>query len=169
VISSLFLSLTILDAILLWAICAKGWGYWGLKLAAILVVVGLNFTVIHYRVTGTGWPTPNEPPRKSIFAGCHVVEPQDQSDPSTGAIYLWLIPQKHYASPFGYSSIPDEPRGYKLPYDRDLHKQCVEATTQSRQQGAAPVAVHRSGRSNKPGKFVFYALPPPIPQEKGKP
>lgn len=170
-ISSLFLCLTFLDALLLWAIVAKGWGFWGVKLAAILLVVALNFTVIHYRVTGNGWSTPDTPSTTSIFVSCHVVEPQDQADPGTGAIYLWLIPEQTVSSPFGYTSVPDEPKAYRMPYTRELHKQCVEATKQSKQQGGAPVAVRRANRGSKksPGKFVFYQLPPPIPQSKGTP
>lgn len=162
-----FVGLTLLDALLLWAIVrTRGW--WVPKAAAIVIVLGFNFLVWSAGGSFSGWATSDPMPVSSTLTSCYVEEP-DGDNP--GAIFLWVVPDKTSTSnPLAYQASEGEPRAFRFPYTRDLHEQC--ATAQKQMAGGEGVGVIRSrrkqnGREVPKNRIRFYRLPPVQPPVKG--
>lgn len=93
----------------------------------------------------TGWPATAAPPKNATFVWASIREP-DQLTRDAGEIDLWLTPPG-----------ATQPRSYRLPYSRQLHRgaqQAMEAT-----RAGARLSV-RSRRNRTRIRFVFYRQPP---------
>lgn len=164
----------ILAALLLWLIIDVR-GKWWLKALLMILVVSFSITVWKSLDSYLGWPTSAALPKKAILIWIVVNEPNPKlGDP--GAVYLWLKPREalperpnnsHWAL-FVYTPNPNEPRTYKLPYSRLIHKEAQKAL--GLLMGDKSVEVEFRGRgkygytgsfSIGPGSVKFYELPPP--------
>lgn len=155
-----FVAMTLLDALLLWAVVrTRGW--WVPKAIAIVVVLAFNFVLISAAGNGTGWPASAGIPDGSRLIACDVVEPN--------AIYFWVVPETPPGR-FGYRWIAGEPKAYRLPYSREMHSQCQSA--QKALMHGGDVHVRRTtGRAHAPrghsvGRYHLYLVPQSLPPKR---
>ena len=97
---------------------------------AIYFAIALSLTVENF----SGWPSAQELPEESQIISFKIKEPSE--DDKVGAFYFWLNLKKAdkidaymALNPrFIFSYInKTEPRAFKMPYDRELHKKLLEA------------------------------------------
>jgi len=124
------------------------------------VAISLWFSISFFYVLPDlkGWPAEISIPEKSRIIWLTIVEP-DNTNP--GAFYFWcdikpdnqqsavnlLNPYKR----FTYTGRL-EPRAYKLPYDRELHKKILEAQKQQKQIGGSWIEILSHKKGKKRGK-----------------
>lgn len=162
------LSFLILTALLLWLIIDVR-GKWLFKVMIMFLVVAFSTLVWKSLDSYLGWPTSAALPERSILIWVSVVEPSPKLE-EPGAIYLWLKPREALPKRifFGYNPSPNDPRVYKLPYSRSLHKDTQRALEGI--IGDKSIEVRLGGRGGKyegggfggdaPGSVKFYLLPP---------
>ena len=157
---AIFLGLTLLDLLLLWAV-VRGRDWWVLKVAAIVLVLGMNFFVWRATTQFSGWPATKSPPAAATLLSCFAVEPTQHQ---AGRIYLWLLNARTSSGVFNLTP-KDDPRAYRMPYDRALHEQCEQAMKYIKKYGVGSIGfgkkTHRKkkGRHNESGWYHFYAVP----------
>lgn len=117
------LAFILLAAVLCLLLIGSRWKWWQ-KLALIVIVPSFGLIVWGAIESYKGWPSAADPPSRSLvhWVLIHEADPE-HGDP--GAIYVWLSPLDEHGSrinPLEYDSPGDEPRAYRLPYSRALHK-----------------------------------------------
>lgn len=126
---------------------------WWVSAAVIVALPAISFAVWQAARPPKGWPTTTTPPRQAQFQWGVVREPEPDNP---GEIDLWLIPPGS-----------EQPRAYRVPYTRQLHKQ-VQGATQAVKAGVRVGVrkVAKRGGANSKARFTFYRLPPPAPPSK---
>lgn len=145
------LGFLILSAVLIFVfIEPKRWKWW-LKLPLVILVPAFCLAVWWSIASYKGWPTTAELPQKSLVMSGIVREPEPAND-DPGAIYLWLVPFDESASsnPLDYQAPRGEPRSFKLPYSRPMHK-AVNRAMKMVSQGKHPI-LDRSGKPRGEGE-----------------
>lgn len=158
-----------LTGILLWFLVGSK-GKWQYKVPLIIIVPFLGFLTHQIPDTYRGWPTSDRPPLTSTYI-TGIVEEPDASTGSSGAIFIWLIPDKGKTSDhgLGYESKTGEPRAYRLPYSRQLHKQVDAANGQIKKgeriqaRTTKPTGGEHSGAHVPKFLVRLYNLPPGLP------
>jgi hypothetical protein len=187
------IAFVIFSAMALWIIIGCR-GYWWLK--ALFIVASLYFSACLWTSLETlqGWPTEQSPPEEFEIKWILAEEPNKQTG-AKGAIYLWAVnlhPEKSenddYIVVLHNKTMINEPRLYKLPYSRNLHKQAMEFQKQIAKGERVMVRMGKegmqgegNGKGGKDGKgdgkgdgrslsqeqeIIFHRLPPPIFPEK---
>jgi hypothetical protein len=124
-------------------------GDWRIKAVVIVVAPVYAFLLWQEVQPRTGWPTYSRPVSSSVFDWGLIREP---SAGDRGEIDLWLTPPGAI-----------EPRAYRLPYTRALHKQvqaALDATKHGTQLQAKHSGNHRGASSKLRSPWVFYPSPP---------
>lgn len=125
------IAFVVVVALMLWMIIGAK-GKWAVKLAVILFVPALSIVIWRSLDSYLGWPTPEEPPSRSIFLWGAVREPNEKEG-DEGEIFIWLLPVKYKEQDkgdykiFEYEPEAREPRAYKVRYSRGLHEGLEEA------------------------------------------
>lgn len=160
--SPFFIALTLTDILLLALIVALPLRVaWWAKVAAIVVVLALNFAAWGAGSSGRGWAVEAPLPEHAEFAACVVIE--------SDVIYVWEIPLDYNHGVLSYHPSVGEPRAYREPYDRSLHEACVSAE-KAKHQGQSVGIRKRKDRAGHgpPGKYHPYVLPSiHLPQKEG--
>lgn len=156
-----FIAITITDVLLLVLLVSARLAWW-VKLAAIAIVLSLNFLVWGALGSGEGWPVGQPIPDTAQFVACEIIEP-DIAAQVEGTIYVWEIPLTVSHGLIAYRPEVGEPRAYREPYSRSLHEACQvakQATGHGMQVGIrrSKSAGHH-GRRGPQGKYVAYVLP----------
>lgn len=128
-----FLLLSVLG---LWFII-HGKGYWWLKSIFILLILSFGIGLWSSLSDLSGWPTSKDIPDRVIVHWLLVKEPSKLGNDSGGVYILATeIDSKNEAkkseiskwlTPFISKQRPIEPRVYRLPYSKELHKKAGEA------------------------------------------
>lgn len=124
-LNPIYVGFVLLAGLLLWFVIGSR-GKWYLKLPTIVFTLLFMFVVWYSLSSFSGWPTSQAPPKASYYLNGYVVEPDPVTN-SKGAIYVWLVPSKTDHGVLDYKPSQGEPRAYKLPYSRQLHKEIQEA------------------------------------------
>lgn len=130
------------SALLLLALVAVLWSRWPAWLKGLLVIgVTALYFVGHDVVREiAGLPSTDALPERFIMIGAVVEEPTAKTK---GALYLW-VSRLQEGKPAG------EPRAYKVPYTRELHRQIDDGVRKGRdgvaQMGNAEPKTSGSGR-----------------------
>jgi len=133
-------------------------GRLGYKCIGVSIALWFSISFFYVLPDLKGWPTDVEMPAKSRVIWLTIVEP-NANDP--GAFYIWcdtkpdnkqsainlLNPYKR----FNYTGHV-EPRAYKLPYDRELHKKILETRKQQQQVGGSWIEIASHKKTKKRGK-----------------
>lgn len=171
----IFISLSILDALLIWAIIRTR-GEWFIKIVVMVLVLSFNFVTWNSLGTYRGWPTRDALPKSSIFLAGEIDEPSPiNNDP--GHIDLWLVPTSSKRLLFGYNPTKNEPRAYREPFSQQLEQAVLQAQAiQKKTHGQGTVGLKmtkppkRHGRSSANARLklkpVAYLLPPANSQVK---
>ncbi len=149
----------VLLAALLAFFCLSARQHWLIK-AAMVGVVSAFYIFTAQSVKGLlGWPTGEELPDRFRLVSSQVYEP-DKLTESEGVIYLWVT---YMDDRVGLS----RPRGFKLPYDADLHSRLVKAKSKMAsgipQMGQVANSEGRTNTQTTPGQTEtavdFYDIP----------
>jgi hypothetical protein len=149
--------------------CALLWSRWPRWLKGLLVL-GVTLLYFHgHQVVHAVWGVPSSdalPPRFLLLAG--VVEEPGPRNP--GAVFLWVSELRE-----GRTSL--EPRGYKVPYSKELHSQIEQGLKRGRdgvaQMGTAELKLDKPGAGilglrpgNDEQELLIKDLPVPQLPEK---
>lgn len=138
-----------ITVLLLWHISGVK-GFWSIKVLFI-IVAGLASLMIWYELLQrAGWPTQDKPPAGSIFISGLVDEPNNATG-DRGQIYLWL-----------FTPNSNTPRGYKLPYSRQLHKEVSNAQHEAKKGSQEQIGY----AAQSAGSMHLYKEPPTNPYPK---
>jgi len=130
-----------------------------LLVKAVLIPIVIWFTLALYFTPEKlmGWPTPAEPPDKSIILLPIIKEPAGDSKGFIDLLVIVreeskksLIEQLKPGNVFSYNSKNTE-RIYRLPYDKELHKAIVEARKNAKKIGGFMVFSRKKSRIGKKG------------------
>jgi len=146
----------------------KGW--LGLKFVSIGILIWYGFVVYFTIPQIMGWPTEKDLPANSKIVSVRIVEP---SNDDKGAMYFWLSQNPDHKRDAMNLLRPDkfliytggiQPRAYKIPYDRELHKKLLETQKeQKRQKGSSMMTGKKGvakGRNESPTENPFKILNP---------
>jgi hypothetical protein len=161
VIPVIAIAFGLLGSLLLWFVIGSR-GAWWLKLGAIVVTTTFTFVVWDALDTFSGWPTDATPPARALLLSSEVDEPH--------AIYVWVIGYDG-AGGLGYHPRDVEPRGYRLPYSRELHAEIDRATALAKQGRRVELRRRGSGRGSGWARqsLRVYAVPLEPRASKGPP
>lgn len=180
------LSFIFLACLILWLIVGSR-GSWGLKLCAMLVTVGLAYSIARALSSYFGHPKSETMQslagKKVELIWVKISEPEGPKD--SGAVYLWVSENtKEYRGWMDYQADKEDPESIKLPYSRPLHESAQEALTKIVGNGGEPIEVgfaskepgygqsdqraegHGSGGGMTEGQAEMYILPPAKPPQK---
>lgn len=129
------LAFIIIATLTLWVVLGCK-GYWWLKLVMVSLSIFFSISLWNSLVSLQGWPTSETMPEKFEVKWLDVKEPNKKTG-EEGYIYVWAInlepnrpsPVADDAAtpPLGVQlhakEYSGEPRLYKLPYSREMHKQ----------------------------------------------
>ena len=124
--SGLTIAFLIISAIMLWvALQTKGKTL--TKAIVIPMVIWYSLVLFNAGPNLMGWCAPGLLPIGSEILTFIITEPKG---PDTGGMYFWVMPKEEKRwidkiSPDYF--LPGEPKSYKIPYDRELHKRLLEA------------------------------------------
>jgi hypothetical protein len=151
----------ICSCLLLWVIIgSRGWWWLKLPISAVTVYFGL---AVWYSVGSyLGWATPGDPPRQFIMHWAVVDEPSKTDGDEKGAIFFLLtkLPHKEddlantwqdrWFNVLGYSGDNKEPKLYKRPYSRPLHR-AANGAMRMRMEGKYVIGEFKGGKFAKAG------------------
>jgi len=106
-----------------------------LKFAAITIVLAYGIIIFYIFPHFLGWPITQKPPDKSQIWSYLIVEPKS---PEEGSVYFWILSFKETI-----------PRSYRIPYDRELHKQLLEAQKEQKNEPGSYLLLQRGKKSDK--------------------
>ncbi len=161
---ALTLSFVLLVFLAVLALLWSRWPVWlkGLLVAGVAIFYFFADDVVH---TLAGWPTTDPLPERFVLLAAVIDEPTAKTP---GALYVWV-------NAIEKNKPAEAPRGYKLPYAKDLHALLNEGLKKSRQgvtqMGTTSPKVGRKGLSwlrpgNDEQEVKIRDLPSPQLPEK---
>ncbi len=112
-------------AVLLLVMClATRWPL-AAKVGLIAAVTGLYFFAYSAHEGLMGWPTKERMPDRFVLLATVIEEPNKEKS-TTGNIYVWV-------NGLVNNKLVNEPRAYRLPYEKDLHSLLGESMKKNRQ------------------------------------
>ena len=142
----------ILMCILLWSIIA-GRGYWWIKAIMVPACIWFSIAINVSLPSMLGWPSEAELPYKYELFSAKVVNPS-LTNASDGCIFLWVAdvdPLDGYGVFELYRYDKSEPRCYKIPYSKEMHKKIQQAQKLLR-QGRRVMGENPNGEGKSKGK-----------------
>jgi hypothetical protein len=149
--TGLVLTYVILTTLLLWMFKKSDIAKWKKLLIIPLTLwwsIALYFTPLGFM----GYPVSKDIPDESIVISYKITEPNEKND---GGMYFWVIDVNKIkplpTDPRKAFTILNrqEPRAYKLPYDRDLHKDISKKKRKQIEQNGIIIWSHlQKGNSN---------------------
>lgn len=134
------------------------------KFKLLLIPLTIWYSLVLYSIPNnfSGWATESEPPDKSIILGLWVQEPTLKE---AGGVYFWVVHYPSQEEVIKFSLNPKEfvtyiysqqPRNYKISYDKGFHKKLLEAQKNQAQEKGS-ILQYRKGTKpgSKKGKGEF--------------
>ena len=115
--TAIVVSYIIVVSTLLW-FSSKGYKFKWQALAFIPLCIWYSIALGAGLNTLLGYPAEIEIPDNAVVRSMHINEPQKGY---AGVMCFWMI------NPDDFGRVDVEPRAYKMPYDRELHKQLMKA------------------------------------------
>jgi|19_taG_2_1085344.scaffolds.fasta_scaffold00255_17 hypothetical protein len=148
------LSFLLLAAGILWfVIGSKGWVI--LKAFMIVIVCASAITVFNTLQSFKGWPALDNTPQKFMIKWVDVHEPKGTYE---GDIFVWISkppkyvlkePLKEKNNFLYYKGEDHEPRAYRIPYSKEMHKMMQKAKAALKK--GQPVMVDKGSKKGKSG------------------
>lgn len=156
-ISGLVVAFILLAIVTAWnTIRTRGW--LGLKFVSIGILIWYGFVVYFTIPQIMGWPTGKDLPANSKIISVRIIEPS--TDNKEGAMYFWMSQKPDHKLDALNLLRPDkfliytgniQPRSYKIPYDRELHKKLLEAQKKQQSQRGSTLMTGEKGVKTKEG------------------
>jgi hypothetical protein len=139
-------------------------GYFGLKVASICVLIWYGMVVYFTVPTIMGWPKEADLPANAKIISIKIVEPSKGNE---GQMYFWLSGLPDHERDAINLLRPDkifiytgsqQPRAFKIPYDRELHKKLIEAKKKQKGQKGSLIIVGKKGiktKNNREHENIF--------------
>ena len=149
-LTGLVVAFILLATVTAWnTIRTKGW--MGLKFVSIGILIWYGFVVYFTIPQIMGWPTEKDLPANSKIISVKIIEPKENDK---GSMFFWLSQQPEHKKDVMNLLRPDkfllytgsiQPRSYKIPYDRELHKKLLEAQKKQKQQRGSSLMTGKKG------------------------
>jgi len=149
-VTGLVVAFILLATVTAWnTIRTRGW--LGLKFVSIGILIWYGFVVYFTIPQIMGWSTSKDLPADSKIISVRIVEPKGDNK---GAMYFWLSQKPDHEKDAMNLLRPDkfliytgdiQPRSYKIPYDRELHKKLLETQKQQKQQKGSFLMTGKKG------------------------
>lgn len=143
-----------------------------LVIKGLITLAGLGLYVISYVgwQSVQGWPTAAKPLPDRFLLHASVIQEPDRASGAEGVIYVWL-------SDLGDGRPADQPRAFRIAYDKALHADLEEALRNMRNGNVQLGRVNRMARDpdhptdltrlgERREVIEFYDLPDPALPEK---
>ena len=163
-------------AVLLFGIILWARVRWWIRAIAIVATVGFFFVEFQSLRHMLGWPTDELLPDQFELVYAIIMEPNEVAqDP--GAIYIWAmelpgegtLDETDVYTPGKVDTglAPGQwPRAYRLPYDRETHREVFDAQQKivdgTRQVGTSDRRPRKPGEYAPHSEYMFYDRPDPI-------
>lgn len=150
----LVLTYVLLTTLLLWMFTKANVVQWK-KLLVIPLTLWWAIALYYTPLGFMGYPVSKDIPDKAIVISYKIIEPSNDNE---GCMYFWVIDSNKTkplpADPRKAFTILNlqEPRAYKLPYDRDLHKDLTQKKKKSRKEGGLLIWNKNKKRNQGEGK-----------------
>ena len=171
-LTGLVVAFILLATVTAWnTVRTKGWV--GLKFVSIGILIWYGFVVYFTIPQIMGWPTEKDLPSNSKIVAVRIVEPRGENK---GSMFFWISQKPDHKKDAMNLLRPDkfllytgstQPRSYRIPYDRELHKKLLEARKKQQGQkgsslmtGKKGVKVKRAGGGKSPTDKPFKILNP---------
>ena len=163
----------LLAVFMAWTLIATK-GHYIYKCVGIFILVYYILIVYFSQNNIMGWPLEADLPANAKIMAVRVIEPNDNHE---GGMWFWLNEKPHFekdlfnmiqpSKMFAYTG-SIQPRSYKIPYDRELHKKLFEKQKQSGKggrflaTGKKGVKGKRKNSGQKDGKEPPFKIINPI-------
>ena len=126
-------------------------GWLGLKFVSIGILIWYGFVVYFTVPQIMGWAIEKDLPANSKIISVRIIEPRGECE---GAMYFWMSQKPDHEKDALNLLRPDkfliytggvQPRAYKIPYDRELHKKLLETQKQQKQQKGSSIVTGKKG------------------------
>ena len=127
----------------------------GIKIVSISILIWYGFVVYFTIPQIMGWPADKDLPADSKIISARIVEPQGEEK---GAMYFWISQKPDHMRDALNLLRPDkfliytgsiQPRSYRIPYDRELHKKLLESQKQQKGQKGSSLMTGKKGVKKK--------------------
>jgi len=156
-LTGLVVAFLLLATVTAWnTVRTKGW--LGLKCVSIGILIWYGFVVYFTIPQIMGWPASKDLPGNCKIVSVKIIEPCSDNE---GAMYFWMSQKPDHKRDALNLLRPDkfliytggiQPRAYKIPYDRELHKKLLETQKQQKQQKGSSLMTGKKGVKRKKGK-----------------
>jgi len=153
-LTGLVVAFILLATVTAWnTIRTRGW--LGLKFVSIGILIWYGFVVYFTIPQIMGWATEKDLPANSKIISVRIIEPKGECE---GAMYFWMSQKPDHEKDALNLLRPDkfliytgsvQPRAYKIPYDRELHKKLLETQKQQKQQRGSSLMTGKKGVKSK--------------------
>ena len=130
-------------------------GNYILKAASICILLWYGLAVFFTIPNIMGWSAKIDLPGNAKIIGVRIIEPKDTDK---GAIYFWLNEKPQHSKDAMNLLRPDkvfiytgliQPRAYKVPYDRELHRKLIEAIKKQKNNKGSSLMTGEKGIKQK--------------------
>lgn len=149
-ITGLVVAFILLATVTAWnTIRTRGWV--GLKFVSIGILIWYGFVVYFTIPQIMGWPTEKNLPPNSHIVSVKIVEPTGDNK---GDMFFWISQKPDHKKEAMNLLRPDkfllytgsiQPRSYRIPYDRELHKKLLESKKQQKKQRGSSLMTGKKG------------------------
>lgn len=140
--SAVFIGYVLVALVAIWAMVAPQLSK-GLIFRCFVIFALIYYGLVVYFSTTNimGWPAEKDLPANAKIIAARIIEPSKNHE---GGIWFWLNEKPELRRDFFNALRPDklfiytghiQPRAYRLPYDRELHKKLLEKQKQSGRGG----------------------------------
>ena len=172
-LTGLVVAFILLATVTAWnTVRTKGWV--GLKFVSIGILIWYGFVVYFTIPQIMGWPTEKDLPSNSKIVAVRIVEPRGENK---GSMFFWISQKPDHKKDAMNLLRPDkfllytgstQPRSYRIPYDRELHKKLLEARKKQQGQKGSSLMTGKKGvrvkqkeeGNNSPTENPFKILNP---------
>jgi len=143
------------------------------KCIGIFVLIYYVLIVYFSQSNIMGWPVKKDLPANAKIISVRVIEPNDNHE---GGMWFWLNEKPHFEEDLFNMVQPNkmftytggvQPRSYKIPYDRELHKKLFEKQKQSGKGGCFLATGKKGVKRNQGEQGEEDKKEPPSTGEKG--
>ncbi len=131
-----------------------------LKLTLISVAIWYSLVLFYTGPNLMGWPVSSPIPEKSVVASIKITQPDKDNK---GGIYFWVLSPETEEERSMISGLEpnkftqhtkNEPRAFKLPYSKELHRKIIEMQNKQRGRKGSLIMIEQMLRLKGKGQSL---------------